>query len=241
MRRILLLGLGSLTLLLAACGGTTPGAVGGTSPRAVLNGAIAAAKTSGSFHYVLVATAAGTTQSVVGDTSASEGRQILSTGSAKIEAEAIGKTVYVQGNVGGLENQLSFPSAEATRYAGKWISIVPADSPYSSVVRAVTLASALTQIEPTGHLTLTAATTRSGHAVIGVRGPLPGTATKGVTGSIVLYVSTTSPSLPVTFEGKATGSGKTETDIGHFTRWGKPLDLVAPSGTIAYSTLSTSG
>ncbi len=241
MRRILPLGLGSLALVVAGCGGATPDVLGSKNARQVLSSAVAAAKAAGSFHYKLVATAPGSTQSIVGDSSSTEGRQILSAGSSKIEAEAIGTTVYVQGNVGGLENQLSFPAAEATKYSGQWISMVAADSPYASVVKAVTLAGALTQIEPTGHLTLTAATTRSGHPVIGLRGPLPGAATKGVTGSVVLYVSTAKPSVPISFEGKATDAGKTETDTGSFTRWGMPLNLVAPSGAVAYSALTKAG
>jgi hypothetical protein len=242
MRRILLLGLGSLALVLAGCGGGGgSGALGTTSAQQVLNSAVAAAKTSGSFHYKLVATAPGSTQSIVGDASGTEGRQVLSAGTAKIEAEAIGTTVYIQGNVGGLENQLSFPAAEATKYSDQWISIASTDAPYASVVKAVTLTSALTQIEPTGHLTLTSDTTRFGHPVVGIRGPLPGSGTKGVTGSVVLYVSTAKPSVPIAFEGKASDAGKSETDTGTFTRWGKPLNLVAPSGSIAYKSLSATG
>jgi hypothetical protein len=239
MKRILALGLASFALLLVSCGGAAPDTLAHKSASQVLSSAIAAAKSSGSTHYVLTATSSGKTQTIEGDSSDSDGRQIYSSGTAKVQVEAIGKTVYVEGNEGGLQNQIGFPAAEAATYSGKWISIAKTDAPYKSVVSAVTLAKTITEIKPTGHLTLTKPTTRSGLPVVGVKGPLPG-AHKGVTGSVVLYVATQDPTVPVYFDAQATGKGTDEHDVGIFSHWGSPLHLVAPKTSVAYAGLAAS-
>ena len=244
MKRNVVLGALSLALLGTACGSSTgaggSNALAHKTPQAVLASAVAAAKASGSFHYELTAKISSSSQSIIGDASTTEGRQTISEGTLKIEAELIGKTVYVEGNVGGLENQMGFSSTAASTYAGKWIAIASTDAPYASVTQAVTLPSALTELEPTGHLTLTPATTRAGQAAIGVRGALPSSASSGVKGTIVLYVSTAHPTLALAFDGQATSSGTKESDSGTFTNWGKPLDLTAPAGAVAFSSLPAS-
>jgi hypothetical protein len=237
MKRILALGLASLALVLTSCGGAAPDALAHKSASQVLSSAIAAAKSSGSTHYVLTASSSGKTETIQGDSSVTEGDQKLSSGTSTIQVKVIGKAVYVEGNDGGLQNQIGFSATEAASNAGKWISIASTDAPYKSVVAAVTLAKTLTQIKPTGHLTLTKPTTRSGLPVIGVRGPLPG-ATKGVTGSVTLYVATQSPTLPIWFDAQATGTGTNEHDTGIFSRWGSPLHLVAPKTSVAYATVA---
>jgi hypothetical protein len=240
MKRIVPLALGSLVLLAAACGssgGGTSDALAHKTPKEVLASALAAAKTSGSFHYELTATGSTSSQSIVGDASATEGRQVISEGTLKIQAELIGKVVYIEGNSGGLENEMGFSSSEASTYAGKWIAISPTDSPYSSITETVTLPDALTELEPEGHLTLTSATTRSGRPAVGVRGGLPNTSSASVKGSVVIYVSTASPTVALAFSGQATSSGVKETDKGTFTNWGKRLNLTAPTGAVAFSSL----
>jgi hypothetical protein len=243
MKRNVVLGFLSLALVGAACGSTTGGssnALAHKTPKAVLASAVAAAKASGSFHYDLTAKISSSSQSIVGDASTTEGRQTISEGTLKIEAELIGKTVYIEGNVGGLEDQMGFSSSAASTYAGKWISIVPTDAPYASVTDAVTLPSALTELEPTGHLSLTPATTEAGQAAIGVRGALPTSTSSGVKGTIVLYVATAHPTVALAFNGQATSSGTKESDSGTFSNWGKPLDLTAPAGAVAFSSLPAS-
>jgi hypothetical protein len=241
MKRIVPLTLGSLALLVAACGSSGGGdALAHKTPKEVLASALAAAKKSGSFHYALTATGSTSSQSIVGDASTSEGRQVISEGALKIQAELIKKVVYIEGNSGGLENEMGFSSSEATTYAGKWIAISPTDSPYSSITETVTLPNALTELEPAGHLTLTSATTRSGLPAVGVRGGLPNTGSASVKGSVVIYVSTATPTVALAFSGKATSSGVTETDKGTFTHWGKRLDLTAPTSVVAYSSLPAS-
>ncbi len=174
MKRILPVVLVPLALLLAACGGGgTSGALGNKTATQVLAGALAAAKKSGSVHFDLLGTEAGKTESIEGDASNTDGREKITAGTLTIQAEVIGTGAYVEGNAGGLEDQMGLSAATAATYAGKWISIASTDAPYSSITKAVRLAGTLSDLKPTGHLTLTAATTRASHAVIGVKGDLP--------------------------------------------------------------------
>lgn len=241
MKRILLLGLGSLTILLAACGsgGAGSSALANKTPKQVLTTAFAAAGKAGTVHFTLLGRESGKTETITGDSSNADGREQISAGSLEIEAEVIGNGAYVEGNVAGLEDQMGLTAANATTYAGKWISIASTDAPFSSVEKAVRLAGTLDELSPSGKLTLTAATTRASRAVIGVHGGLPGTPAKGTTGSAVLYVSTSAPTVPVVFQLQEKSNGTEETDVGTFSNWGKPLHLVAPTTSVAYASLGS--
>lgn len=241
MKRTLPVSLVVLALLAAACGSgggaTATGALASKTARQVLTSALAAAKKSGTVHFRLLGTESGHTESIVGDASDGDGREIITAGTVKIEALVVNGAAYVEGNVGGLEDQMELSATNAATYAGKWISVATTDSPYASLTRAVTLASTLSELQPTGALSLTAATTKAAHAVIGVHGGLPGPATKGTTGSATLYVSTSDPTVPIVFDATQTTSGTKETSVGTFSKWGKPLNLVAPTNTVAFSSL----
>jgi hypothetical protein len=242
MKRILPLGLVPLALLLVACGGGggSSGALAGQTPKQVLDGALAAATKSGSVHFKLLGTESGKTETIEGDASATAGREVISAGSLTIQAEVVGKGAYVEGNAGGLEDQMGLSAASAATYAGKWISIAATDAPYSSITKAVSLEGTLSDLKPTGHLTLTGATTKASQGVVGVKGSLPPGAAKGTTGSAVLYVSTSKPTVPIVFDVQQDTSGTKESDIGTFSNWGKPLHLVAPTTTVPFSSLPVS-
>jgi hypothetical protein len=241
MKRTSLLVLGSLAVLASACaGGVTASPLGGQSPKRVLSNSLAAAQTSGSVHFRLLGQRQGKTETIVGDASASDGREIITVGALKIQAEVVGGQAFIEGNVGGLEGQIGLSAADAATYAGKWISIASTDAPYSSLTKAVTIASTLTQIKPNGHLALTPSTTRAGHSVIGVTGGLPGPAVKGTTGSATLYISTRHPTVPIVFSAEQTTAGVKETDVGTFSRWGKPVQIAVPTGAVAFSSLPMS-
>ncbi len=238
MKRTALLVLGPLALVAAACsGGGSTNALAGQSPKQILTASLAAAKTAGSVHFKLLGKQSGKTETIIGDASGSDGREIISVGAVTIQAEVIGGKAFIEGNAGGLEGQIGLSAADAATYAGKWISIATTDAPYASVTKAVTIASTLTQIKPGGHLVLTASTTKAGQAVIGVKGGLPGPAAKGTTGSSTLYVSTSSPTVPIVFSAEQTSSGVKETDVGTFSNWGKALQIPVPTSTVAFASL----
>ncbi|MHB8330191.1 MAG: hypothetical protein ACYDD6_11320, partial [Acidimicrobiales bacterium] len=97
----------------------------------------------------------------------------------------------------------------------------------------------LTELKPSGTLTESSPVTIAGHQVIGVRGGLPGTSQGGITGSTVLYVATSKPTIPIGFNGQAKKGTQTVNDVGAFTKWGEKLRLVAPSGAVAFSSIPT--
>jgi len=244
MKRTLLLGLGSLSLLLAACGSgggaASSGGLASKTPKQILSTAVAAATKSGSVHFTLLGKAAGKTETITGDTSNTDGREVITAGAVSIQAEVVGNGAYVEGNSGGLQSQMGLSAANAATYAGKWISIASTDAPFSSITKAVSLSGTLGELKPSGKLTLTPTTTKASQSVIGVHGGIPGGGAKGAKGTAVLYVSTTEPNVPVVFDVQQSSGTTKESDVGTFTKWGQPLHLVAPTNTVAYSSLPAS-
>lgn len=229
-------------MALAGCGGGSPsaGVLTGKSARQILTAATDAAEAEAGVHYQLDSTEGSEQETITGDAGLSEGQQERVIGSDEVEAELIDDTAYLQGNAGGLADTFGLSSSQATKYAGKWISVAPSDSLYSSISESVTLDTLVGQLLPTGSLTQDTPTTLDGQQVIPVRGGLPGQVQKGVTGSAVLYVDTKRPTVPVGFSGEAAKSGEQVTDDGAFSEWGEQIDLSAPSSPVPYSDLSGS-
>jgi hypothetical protein len=239
MKRFLPLGL-VLLAFLAACGGGGGGATNalqGKTASQVVSAALAAAKASGSVHFDVKAKASTQTETIVGDASATDGRETISGDGLTIEAEVIGKEAFVKGNAGALEDEMGLTGPVARSNAGKWISISSTDKPYASITTAVRLKGTLSELDPTAPLALTGTATRAGQSVVGVRGGLPGTAS-GTTGTATLYVAKTSPNVPIVFDVEESSSGTKQSEIGTYTDWGQPLQLVAPTSTVAFSKLA---
>lgn len=241
-RPSVLVALLGLTVAAAACGGSgsPAGALEGKTPAQILTAGIKAAEAQTSVHYVLQASGQSQSQTITGDAGRNEGIQTVQTGSDQVEVEVVGDKAYLQGNAGGLEHTIGLPSAAASQYAGRWISVSPSDTLYGPITQAVTLHGIFTQLTPSGSLVESTPGLVSGHEVIGVRGGLPGTTQGGVTGDAVLYVSTASATLPVGFTGQATSANKKVTDVGTFAHWGEALHLTAPSGAVPYSSIPKS-
>lgn len=229
-----------LCLAVAGCGGISAGSLAGMSARQIVTRADAAAQSAGGVHYQLTATQGPAHQTITGDAGSSEGDQERVTGAQDIVVELVKGTAYVRANASGLEAALRLSPATAAAYAGKWISIAPSDSPYAPISESVTLATIVGQVLPTGSLTEQAPSRLHGQDVVGVTGGLPGQVQPGVSGSAVLYVDTRRPNLPVGFTGHATNGNQTLTETGLFNQWGETLDLVAPSGAAAFSSLPSS-
>jgi hypothetical protein len=134
---------------------------------------------------------------------------------------------------------MGFASTVATNYANKWIAVHSTDSLFKSIVSAVTLAGTLSQLNPTGTLSVTAPTTVAGRQAVGVKGGLPGTPQTGVTGNTTLYVATSNPTVPLKFSGTADQGSQHVLDTGTFTKWGKALKLTTPTGAVPFSSVPT--
>ena len=215
----------------------TVGDLNGKTPAQILSAATAAANKAGSAHYVLTAVQGKQTQTITGDAGQSEGRQSVDQGTQHIQVVYVGGIAYVQGDAGGLTSAMGIAATVAKTYANKWIAVHSSDSLYKSIVSAVTLAGTLEQLNPSGTLTLTGTTTVGGLQAVGVKGGLPGTPQSGVTGTTTLFVAASKPTVPLKFSGTASQGSQHVVDTGIFTDWGKALDLTAPAGAVAFSTL----
>lgn len=229
-------------LVLGACGsGSAAGALAGKTPAQILQAAVDAADKQSSVHYVLQATGGSAKQTIAGDAGTTDGEQTVTTGANTVQVLVIGTAAYLQGNVGGLQQTLGLPADAAAQAAGKWISVAQSDTLYQPITGAITLHGILQQLKPTGTLQESTPGKVGGKEVVGVRGGLPSNTANGVNGSAVLYVATSTPTLPVGFSGQATttvsGQSQTVTDIGAFTNWNEPLHLQAPPSSIPFASL----
>jgi hypothetical protein len=200
---------------------------------------LAAAKKSGAAHYILksVGPTKGELQMVTGDSGIADGRQVIIGAGARWEALVVNGKVFISGDAKGLEDE-GFPSSVAVTYANKWISIAPTDSPYKSVIAELALYPALEDLSPTGKLTLTAPTTLDGRRVIGVRGSVRTSKGSTAKGTVILYVSTTSPTVPVAYSATASDQGQTAVETGTFSDWGEVVHFTAPTQSVAFSKIS---
>jgi hypothetical protein len=243
-----------LILTAAACGSSSPtankgttktpttasvGTLKGKTGAQILKAGTNAANKAGSTHYVLSAVEGTSSQTISGDASQTEGQQTVAQGSQHIQVIYVGGVAYVQGNAAGLTSAMGFAAAVATNFANKWIAVHSTDSLFKSIVSAVTLAGTLAQLNPTGTLSVTGATTVAGRQAIGVKGGLPGTPQSGVTGTTTLYVASSDPTVPLKFSGTASEGSEHVTDKGTFTDWGKALKLTAPTGSVPFSSVPT--
>ncbi|HEY5024860.1 MAG TPA: hypothetical protein VII76_07775 [Acidimicrobiales bacterium] len=255
MRRIVAGMLGALVALAAACGTTSTatkttdksktvttagvGSLKGKTAAQIIKAATTAAQKAGSAHYVLSAVEGTSSQTISGDASSTEGQQAVSQGSQHIQVVYVGGVAYVQGNAAGLNSAMGFATTVATKYANKWIAVHSTDALFKSIVSAVTLAGTIAQLDPSGALTLTAPKTVAGRQAVGVKGGLPGPAQTGVTGATTLYVAASDPTEPLEISGTAAQGTQHVVDTGTFTNWGKALNLTAPSGAVAFSSVPT--
>ena len=142
-----------------------------------------------------------------------------------VQIVVTGQIAYVEGDVTGLELNLGLKSAQATKYAGRWISIPKGDKLYAPIAQADTLGSLIQVITPHGRLT-SASAKLHGVRVIGVRG-VAGTGKKKTVQILVAHAS--GKPLPLEEDELAPGQNY----IGHTTlsKWNEPVDVSAPTSS----------
>ena len=249
MRKIVAGALCAPLCLAAACGSgssdtvTHVGDLNGKTAAQVVSEATAAANKAGAVHYVLKATQGTQTETITGDALNSGGRQEITLGALHIQVVVVNGVAYAKGNSQSLNTMMGIITAQASKYADKWIAVHTSDSLYNGISQAVVLDTALAQLTPGGTLKLTGTKTLQGRQAIGVHGGLPGPSQTGVTGSTTLYVATSKPTLPLGFSENATSKTSTGTqhgvDTGTFSNWGVRVHLQAPTDTVAFSSIPT--
>ena len=229
-----------------AAGATPPSArpsSSATAPAMTASGlfssARAALRSGGSVHVDITSDTAGDSVVFSDDATSNGGRQeITLDGNGHATILLIDGVDYVRADAAALQGFFQATLPQAEQADGRWISLHPGEklgtSTYDDVTAGITLSSVATELQLSGTLSKTPATTVAGQPVIGVQAPLP--ASDGAPAAkTVLYVTDNSALRPVRYE--LVGGGKTENEIS-FSRWGEPLKLTAPASAIPASSLT---
>ncbi len=217
-----------------------PGTIAGApEARALYQQAIAATRASVGFHYVAVSSG-GFPQTIIGDAGQSGGRQVI-TSTANYGAEQftlllVGATVYFQGNVPALEDQLGVSSTSAPSLNGKWVSVVSGNGPYSVLQPGITAGS---QADEAKLIPESSARARStgGFPATRISGTVP--PNNNFPAGIGYLDIAPRTDLPITYASTVTVSSAVFRFTTTFSAWGSAPSVSAPTGAIAWSTLTT--
>lgn len=205
--------------------------------------ALAATGASTGFHYVSVSTGGTDNQKIVGDAGQKGGGQLITIdstfGHEQFTLVLVGATVYFQGNVPALQDQLGVPAAGAAAVDGKWIAVSSGDGPYSVVAPGIVVADQVQEMAliPTSSSQVT---TGDGTKVIRINGTLPpGQGGSGSAGTAHLDIAVDTH-LPITQVTTVRVRGMSLTDTTTYSAWGTAPTQTAPSGAVAWSTLGAS-
>jgi hypothetical protein len=197
------------------------------------------AGSSAGFHYVSTWTGGGEPETTyTGVAGQNDGTQVVSEPSAFGDEQydvllAPDQTVYVEGNVPALEDELGVSASTAPGLAGQWVSVQPADGPYQAEQAGMTMASEL------GISGFVAASTEQvtgagGVALTRITGTVPASQYSS-SATVRLDISPGSDlpaTLVMTF---SDGTVNTMT----FTGWGTEPSVPVPTGAVAWATLTT--
>jgi hypothetical protein len=217
-----------------AAPGTNAGA---GEARALYQQATTATGASAGFHYVAVSN--NPAQTIVGDAGQAGGRQVItvdsSYGAEQFTLLLVGNTVYFEGNTPAVEDQLGVVVASAPSVASKWVSVVNGDGPYRVLQPGITTSS------QAGEMSLTPES--SARVIVG---GVPATRISGIvpatndvpqgTGHLDIAPST---DLPITYSSTISGGGVVVSFTTTFSAWGTAPTVTAPTGAVAWSSLTT--
>lgn len=213
-------------------------ASGAAEARALYQQAITATQNSTGFHYRAVSLI-GYAQTIIGEAGQSGGRQditfVSSYGTEQFTLLLVGTTVYFQGNAPAAEDQLGVTAATAPNVVGKWISVAAGDGPYSVIQPGITASSQALQIllTPESSARITSAGGRAATRISGIAlSPPPNSVPVGP-GSLDISTRT---DLPLSFRFTDSGGAASTTT---FSAWGTAPTVNAPTGAVAWSSLTT--
>ena len=148
----------TLVLVMAVAVATAAVALAAASPKAFRASVVRAALAQKSVRWVEHDYAGNVVVTSSADVNANSGTQYLTvkigTQSGTIHIIFINGIAYVQGEALGLAVNLGLTNAQATQYAGKWISIAKGDKAYVATADGLTLASLVHDVTPHGTLEL---------------------------------------------------------------------------------------
>jgi hypothetical protein len=202
------------------------------SADSLLQQSLQAAAKASSVHFLDHATTGKETEVIQGAVSAPTASESVSGIGPTFTVELVDNLVYVRGDTQALESALSLTSSQAAPLTGKWISVTSTDSAFTVLTGSLTLTSTLNEFTPTGsHIRAENVRKVGGHRVIPIVGVPDPTVSNGHSGSVALFVSASSPHLPlggslVLAEGKK----QTMREVVVYTNWGANISVTPPTG-----------
>lgn len=168
------------------------------------------------------------------------GRQVItfhsSYGAEHFTLLLVGATVYFQGNMPAIEDQLGVVAADASKLIGKWVSVVSGNGPYTVLQPGITVADQAREmlLIPTRSAPVTttdAPATRIVGSVLDQAG-----------NSHVAHLDlVTASAIPLSYvAGFPTTNGSEGTTTTTYSQWGTAPSVSAPTGAVSWSSLVTS-
>lgn len=222
--------------------GSGNGGSGSTSTQALSDyrDAMAKMRSARGFHYVASISGSGG-QQTTGDSTRDGGKQEITVttafGDEHFTLLLVSGTVYFQGNVAALQDQLGVPASKAGGLNNTWISVVHGDGPYATLQVGINTSDQAdeTALQPTSVANVTESDGTSALRLEGAVPPQNG-APAG-TGHLDIAASDHRPLLYFT---SLSQDGLTLTSNVTFTAWGTAASVNAPSGATAWTTLGAS-
>ena len=201
--------------------------------RAEYQRALSAVRATSGFHYVATSTGPAN-QRIVGDAGQSSGRQDITVrsnfGAEEFTLLLLSGTVYFEGNVPALQDQLGVSAANALALASRWVSVSNGDGPYSVLQPGITVG------DQAGEMALIPSTvTDAGAGKRRIEGSVP--PQQGAPAGSGHIDVDSGNHRPVVYVSVISANGVSLTSSTTFSKWDEAPSVTAPSGAVAWSTL----
>ena len=229
--------IGLLALVLAVASGATAAVAlaAAASPKAFRASVVRTALAQKSLRWVEHDYAGNVAVSSSADVNAHSGTQYLTVTIGKqsgtIHIVFINGIAYVEGQALGLAVNLGLTNAQATQYAGRWISVTKGDKAYAATADGLTLASIVHDVTPHGPLELVKKEFHGKQvfALEALGGPQQAPVFR------VLVAPRKGQRLPI--EASSINPSRALSTHTDFSRWNEPVNVHAPSGSIPIATV----
>jgi hypothetical protein len=197
-----------------------------------------------SLHYVSTSVGNGITTTIVGDVNRTSGTQTVVVKSSQVTStvvvELVGHEAYFKGTATAIYVLLGLTPTQSAAAAGRWVSVVPADSTYTSTAAALTVGSVMSEITLSPPVTAVRNVVAGGRHLVEISGAWTGdgiTAKEHATAELV--VTPGARSLPVSFNGAVPDSASSGRFADNLTvsKWGEAVRVAAPASSVPLSAI----
>ncbi len=187
------------------------------------------------------------TTTIVGDVNQTSGTQTVVVSYQGVRAsmviELVGHEAYFRGAAAAIAVLINLTKGQSAAAAGRWVSVVPADSVYQSTAAALTVGSVMSELALSPPIAGARTVVVGGRTVVEIAGAWTGegiTAKDRATGE--LEVTKGAASLPIAFSGvlppTTTAGGFTASLV--VSKWGEAVHVVPPAFAVPLSTILNS-